>query len=84
LADTSQKSIDAALDSAINSAVRGAKAMGLGWVALRHAYVRDGYAGVQVLAATEAPGTGDVEDEPEMLPETDAWKDGLARILYSL
>jgi hypothetical protein len=84
LVDSSQKSIDTALGSAIDSAVRGAKAMGLGWVALRHAYVRDGYVGVQVVAATEAPGVGDVEAEPEMLPETEAWRDGLARILYAL
>jgi hypothetical protein len=84
LVDSSQQSINAALDSAIDSAVRGAKAMGLGWIALRHAYVRDGYVGVQLLAATEAPGVGDVEEESQTLPETDAWRDGLAKILYAL
>ena len=70
LEDTSDTGIRAAVDRAIDSAVRGALAMGLSWVQLQRAYVAGGYVGVQVLAATEAPATA-TEDEPASGPEPD-------------
>ena len=54
LDDSSEAGIADAVNRAVNSAVRGAAAMGLSWVQLQRAYVSDGYVGVQVLAATES------------------------------
>jgi hypothetical protein len=54
LEDTSDAGITDAVNRAVNSAVRGATAMGLPWVQLQRAYVSGGYVGVQVLAATES------------------------------
>jgi hypothetical protein len=63
LEDPSDAGIRAAVDRAIDNAVRGAVAMGLSWVQLQRAYVAGGYVGVQVLAATRPPAA-EVEDEP--------------------
>jgi len=67
LDDTSDAGISAAVNKALNSAVRGAMAMGLSWVQLQRAYVSGGYVGVQVLAATESLDTA-TEDEAATAP----------------
>ena len=82
LEDTSELGISAALDSALESAVLGAMAMGLTWVEVHSAYVGDGYVRVQVLAAAQPPaGTGRAGDRA---PETDAPAAHAAKILYDL
>lgn len=55
LRDTSEGSINAALDSALESAVRGAAAMGLTRVEIHSVYVGDGYVGLQVFATSQSP-----------------------------
>jgi hypothetical protein len=55
LADKSEASINAALDSALESAVRGAAAMGLTRVEILSVYVGDSFVGVQVIAAAKPP-----------------------------
>lgn len=70
LEDTSDAGVNAAVTRALNSAVRGARAMGLSWVQLQRAYVSGDHVGVQVLAATEALDTT-TEDEPASAPEKD-------------
>jgi hypothetical protein len=62
LEDTSEAGITAAVNQAVDSAVRGAMAMGLSWVKLQRAYVSGGYVGVQVLAATESLETATDDD----------------------
>ncbi len=58
LADKSEASINAALDSALESAVRGAAAMGLTRVEILSVYVGDSFVAVQVIAAAQqAPGS---------------------------
>ena len=70
LEDTSDAGISAAVDRAVNSAARGAMAMGLSWVQLQRAYVSGGYVGVQVIAATESLDSV-AEDEAATAPEQD-------------
>jgi hypothetical protein len=55
LADKSEASINAALDSALESAVRGAAAMGLTRVEILSVYVGDSFVAVQVIAAAQPP-----------------------------
>ena len=75
LEDTSEAGITDAVNRAVNSAVRGAMAMGLSWVQLQRAYVSGGYVGVQILAATEALDTP-TQDEGAAAPDQDR-RDGL-------
>ena len=70
LEDTSEAGITDAVNRAVNSAVRGAMAMGLSWVQLQRAYVSGGYVGVQVLAATESLDTR-TDDEATAAPGED-------------
>ena len=67
LADKSEASINAALDSALESAVRGATAMGLTRVEILSVYVGDGFVGVQVIAAAQPPDS-DTEGTSERAP----------------
>jgi hypothetical protein len=67
LEDASEAGITDAVNRAVNSAVRGAMAMGLSWVQLQRAYVSGGYVGVQVLAATESLDTR-TDDEATAAP----------------
>jgi hypothetical protein len=68
LEDASDEGVSAALDSALESAVRRAATMGLTWVEIHSVFARDGLVGVQVLAASEPPenarGGADSEDAP--------------------
>ena len=73
--DASDASIRAAVDRAVDAAVRGAMAMGLSWVQLQHAYVADGYVAVQVLAASRSLATA-TDDEPAIGPEPDQRESG--------
>ena len=66
LEDASDEGVSAALDSALQSAVRRAATMGLTWVEIHSVFARDGLVGVQVLAAPQpsenargGPGSGD-------------------------
>src|SRR5712691_11235410 len=59
LPDTSEGSINSALDAALESAVRGAVAMGLPRVEIHSVYVGEGYVGLQVLAANQPPAAAD-------------------------
>jgi hypothetical protein len=65
LADKSETSINAALDSALESAVRGAAAMGLTRVELLSVYVGDSFVAVKVIAAAQPP---DSEGTTERAP----------------
>jgi hypothetical protein len=73
--DASDASIRAAVDRAVDAAVRGAVAMGLSWVQLQHAYVADGYVAVQVLAASRSLAAA-TDDEPAIGPEPDQQESG--------
>ena len=84
LGDTSEAGINAALHAALESAVRGALAMGLGWVEVHSAYLGDGYVRVQVLAAGRAPAEGGSGGAAGRGPETDAPAERATRILYEL
>ena len=68
LPDTSEGSINSALDSALESAVRGAAAMGLPRVEIHSVYVGDGYVALQVLAATQPPAAADTEGSSRRAP----------------
>lgn len=70
LVDNSEASINAALDSAFESAVRGAVAMGLTKVEILNVYVGDGYVGVRVIAAAQSPDPADTEGTAERAPGT--------------
>jgi len=74
LEDSSEAGIADAVNRAVNSAIRGATAMGLSWVQLRRAYVSGGYVGVEVLAATESLDTR-TGDEPVTVPRLEG-RDG--------
>ena len=67
LADKSEASINAALDSALESAVRGAAAMGLTRVEILSVYVGDSFVAVQVIAAAQPPDS-DTEGTSERAP----------------
>ena len=67
LADKSEAGINAALDSALASAVRGATAMGLTRVEVLSVYVGDSFVGVQVIAAAQPPDS-DTEGTAERAP----------------
>jgi hypothetical protein len=73
--DASEAGIRAAVDRAVDAAVRGAVAMGLSWVQLQHAYVADGYVAVQVLAASRSLAAA-TDDEPAIGPEPDQQESG--------
>lgn len=75
LEDTSDAGIKTAVDRAVDSAVRGAAAMGLSWVQLQRAYIVGGYVAVQVVAATEALAIP-TDDEPASGPEPDRQDSG--------
>lgn len=55
LEDASDEGVNAALDSALESAVRRAATMGLTWIQIHRVFARDGLVGVQVLAASQPP-----------------------------
>jgi hypothetical protein len=61
LVDKSEASINAALDSAFESAVRGAAAMGLTKVEILSVYVGDDFVGVHVIASAQPPDSADTE-----------------------
>jgi hypothetical protein len=76
LADDSDGAVKSAIATAVQTAAKGALAMGLPWVRVQSAYVRDGYVGVQVFAMAQPPeaerGEGtDRADEPELTPGED-------------
>ena len=74
LADKSEASINAALDSALESAVRGAAAMGLTRVEILSVYVGDTFVAVQVIAAAQ-PSDSDTEGTSGRAPSPHrAWK----------
>ena len=74
-ADASDADIRAAVERAVDAAVRGAVAMGLSWVQVQHAYVADGYVAVQVLAASRSLAAA-TDDEPAIGPELDQQESG--------
>jgi hypothetical protein len=55
LEDTSDEGVSAALDSALESAVRCAATMGLTLIQIHSVFASDGLVGVQVLAASQPP-----------------------------
>jgi hypothetical protein len=55
LADESDGAIEMAITAAVRTAARGALAMGLPWVRVKGAYVREGYVGVQIIAMDAPP-----------------------------
>jgi hypothetical protein len=77
LADGSEESVKAAVIAAIETAVRGASAMGFGWVQLRDAQVSENEVVIQILATDEpgqadevAPGTEpDAMESPQPPPD---------------
>jgi len=75
LEDPSDAGIAAAVNQAVNKAVRGATAMGLSWVRLQRAYVSGGYVAVQVLAATESLDIA-AQEEAATVPESDRRESG--------
>jgi len=64
LQNSSQQSVDAALQEAAQTAVRGAAAMGFAWVQLLRASVRGDMVAVRILASDTEPD--DDEDAPEL------------------
>ncbi len=58
LEDHAELSIKAALKEAVDSAVKGAVAMGLRWVKISHAFVLEDAVAVQILATDTAPEAG--------------------------
>jgi len=65
--DQSDEGIRAAVEHAVQSAVRGAVAMGMPHVELRGARVLPGFVTVQILARDAEPGPEDEEpDAPEL------------------
>jgi len=72
LADGSEESVKAAVIAAIETAVRGASAMGFDWIRLRDAHVSENAVVIQILATDEpdqdevAPGT---EPGPREIPQ---------------
>ena len=74
LSDKSEAGINAALDSALESAVRGATAMGLTRVEILSVYVGDTFVAVQVIAAAQ-PSDSDTEGTSGRAPSPyRAWK----------
>jgi hypothetical protein len=76
LADGSEASVKAAVVAAIETAVRGASAMGFAWVQLRDAQVSGNQVAIQILATDEpqevdevTPGTEpDATQPPQIAP----------------
>ena len=67
LADHSERATEAAFRQAVESAVRGAAAMGLPWVELRHARVLSDRVSILLLASDVEPD--DEDDAPDAGPE---------------
>jgi hypothetical protein len=73
LDDQSEGAVKSAIATAVQTAARGAVAMGLPWVRIKSAYVRDGYVGVQVFAMARPPDdpTDESGDAPRLSPGDD-------------
>jgi hypothetical protein len=73
LDDQSDGAVKHAIATAVQTAAKGALAMGLPWVRVQSAYVREGYVGVQVFAMAQPPEEMKSEGnegstEPELSP----------------
>jgi len=65
LADSSEESMKAAVVAALETAVRGASAMGFAWVQLRDAQVSGNVVAIQVLATDDPEKMDEVAPDPE-------------------
>ncbi len=68
LQDHAKQSIEAAFKEAMQTALKGALAMGFSWVKLSNALVLENMVTVQILAADTRPEGGEGDGEEEMLP----------------
>jgi hypothetical protein len=70
LQDHEEQSVNAALQTALEAAVKGAMAMGLRWVRMSHALVLEDAVAVQIVATDTDPnaGTGQDEQGPDTEP----------------
>lgn len=81
LQDYSEQSIEVAVAQAIQTAVRGAVAMGLPWVHLRRAWVIGDTVAVQILATdTEPEEEKSAEPEPGEEPGVESGDTGRLRL----
>lgn len=69
LADHSDEAIKAAITQAVVTAVRGAMAMGLPWVQVRHATVLAELVTVQIVATDVEPEEEEAEPDPDRPPQ---------------
>jgi len=82
LEDPSEGAVKNAIATAVQTAARGALAMGLPWLRIQAAYVREGYVGVQVFAMAKPPDEGSAEsgeqrgEGPQDQPKNDDPKEG--------
>jgi hypothetical protein len=65
LTDRSDRSLELALKSAVDTCVRGATAMGLSWIWLRRAAIQGEQLVVQMIA-TDEDDANDEEDDPPL------------------
>ena len=65
LQDHQQRSIDAALRTALKATIAGATAMGLPWVRINHALVLEDAVAVQILATDTVLGPDGAQEGPE-------------------
>jgi len=68
LQDHAEQSIEAAFKEAMQTAVKGALAMGFSWVKLSKALVLENMVTVQILATDTRPEAGEGDGEEESLP----------------
>jgi hypothetical protein len=68
LQDHAKQSIEAAFKEAMQTALKGALAMGFSWVKLSQALVLEDMVTVQILATDTRPEGGEGEGEEESLP----------------
>ncbi len=64
LDNPSEEAVKAAITVAVQKAARGAIAMGLPWLRIERAYVRQDYVGVQVIAMKAQPSDDDASSTP--------------------
>jgi hypothetical protein len=71
LSNHAEQTVKAALEEAVNTAVKGAVAMGLRWFKISKALVLEDLVAVQILATDTASEPEGVEPEGEAAPESE-------------